>query len=151
MSAELTNKENFDCPHCGQDLRLPVSAYDDFKELEKELEDTTEHLKLMTRDFKKAKRNLEAEQLMRKTPLYGELEAKMLRGQLADERALADRLAEALKKISEHEQYSCDCVGGECSCDFRFMQFTAEEALAAHASQRKERSDDHEKRRKENK
>ena len=52
-----------------------------------------------------------------------ELEAKM------DQASLRLRYEEALKKIMGRKQYSCECVGEECSCDFYFMQFIAEEAL----------------------
>lgn len=38
---------------------------------------------------------------------------------------------EALTKIANRKQYSCDCEGGDpCSCDFSFMQYEAEKTLA---------------------
>lgn len=37
----------------------------------------------------------------------------------------------ALTRIALHKQYSCECVGEQCSCDFSAMQYEAESALAA--------------------
>lgn len=38
-------------------------------------------------------------------------------------------LVQALNQIKDREEYSCECVGDPCSCDFSFMQWTAEQAL----------------------
>lgn len=49
-------------------------------------------------------------------------------------------LVKALEAIKNREQYSCDCVGGddgECSCDFSFTQFVAEQALKEFKGEQK--------------
>lgn len=43
--------------------------------------------------------------------------------------AHAQTLVQALSQIRDREEYSCECVGDPCSCDFSFMQWTAEQAL----------------------
>lgn len=48
---------------------------------------------------------------------------------LSQEKRIFGPLVEALEKIKLREQYSCECIGEECSCDFSYMKYIADNSL----------------------
>lgn len=66
-------------------------------------------------------------------------ENEKLKAQSERDRAKIQDYEEALKNIRDREEYSCECVGDPCSCDFRYMHYEAEEVLAKYEEKGEEK------------